>query len=207
MKLTKIFLPLLAFVFLSPFTTIAQTSKDIHKQAHQNLLANKKSVLDKSVINEQIKNEIIGREEAAISGMAGLSPENAAMINDLLEEAKSHYGKKYVWATHGPNTFDCSGFTGYVYKQFGYNIGFGSKNQYLLGTPVDRNKLRPGDLVFFTSPRSGSAVGHVGIVVTVDHENSTFTFIHASVKKGISYQKFEGYYKQRYMGAKRIIND
>ncbi len=104
----------------------------------------------------------------------------------------------------GPNAFDCSGFTSYVYKQFGYKISPASRIQYTDGVNVDRKNLRKGDLVFFTSRSSGKNVGHVGIVVSADNETGKFKFIHASIK-GVKVDECAGYYEGRYVGARRII--
>ncbi len=175
------------------------TSRRAHNAAHQELMAGNKSRIDKSVITDMVSNDIVAREH-----IHGLSAESSKLIDDLLDEGRSHIGKKYVWGSKGPNTFDCSGFTSYVYKQFGYNISPGSRMQYTQGVPVSRNELRKGDLVFFTSPRSGKAVGHVGIVVSADNETGNFKFIHASIR-GVKISDFEGYYVPRYVGAKRII--
>lgn len=184
----------------------AQTPQEIHKQMHSRLLANAKNSIDKSVIEAYIQQELQGKFQDPM--YEGLSDESIAMISDLLDEARSHTGKKYRYGSKGPNTFDCSGFTGYVFNQFGYNIGTSSRGQYLLGDEISRSNLRPGDLVFFTSPRSGKNVGHVGIVVTADHDNQTFTFIHASISNGIKIsESTEPYYVKRYIGAKRIITE
>lgn len=175
------------------------SSRSAHAIAHQQLLAGSKSRIDKSVISDMVGNDVVAREH-----IVGLSTESSKLIDDLLEEGRSHIGKKYVHGAKGPNTFDCSGFTSYVYKQFGFNISPGSRIQYTQGTPVARNELRKGDLVFFTSPRSGKAVGHVGIVVEANNETGDFKFIHASIR-GVKISDFEGYYVPRYVGAKRII--
>ena len=106
----------------------------------------------------------------------------------------------------GPNAFDCSGFTSYVYKQFGYSISPASRIQYTDGVKVDRKHLRKGDLVFFTSRSSGKDVGHVGIVVSADNETGAFKFIHASIR-GVKISECEGYYANRYVGARRIITE
>lgn len=197
----------LALIALGISPVAAQSSKDIHKQRHSELLANAKNSIDKSAIQGYIKQEIEAKEQK-MSPYAGLSDESVVMIGDLLDEARSHQGKKYVYGAKGPNTFDCSGFTSYVYRRFGYELGGSSKGQYGLGESVSRNNLRPGDLVFFTSPRSGKGVGHVGIVVTADNDSQTFTFIHASVTKGIRIsESTESYYVKRYIGARRIINE
>lgn len=174
---------------------------------HNELLANAKNSIDKSALQTYIHQEIEAKENKD-SQFGNLSQESISMISDLLDEAKSHYGKRYAYGSKGPNAFDCSGFTGYVYNQFGYNIGSSSKGQYLLGESVDKKNLRPGDLVFFTSPRSGKGVGHVGIVVTADNENQTFSFIHASTTQGIRIsESTEKFYVNRYIGAKRIITE
>ena len=187
---------------------MGENQKDIHKKMHSQYLANAKNSIDKSAIQSYIQQEIEAKEQHSFENYADLSDESAAMIADMMKEARTHMGKKYVWASKGPNTFDCSGFTGYVYKQFGINIGASSRGQYTLGQSVSKSHLRPGDLVFFTSRSSGSNVGHVGMVVTADNENGTVSFIHASVKKGVTIsQSTEAYYAKRYVGAKRIITE
>jgi cell wall-associated NlpC family hydrolase len=128
------------------------------------------------------------------------------MIDDLLTEAHKYIGTRYVHGAKGPHAFDCSGYTSYIYKQFGYTISPSSRHQYTEGTPVSREELRKGDLVFFTSRSSGKNVGHVGIVVTANNETGEFTFIHASLK-GVKVSECEGYYERRYVGAKRIITE
>ena len=195
-------------LFGSSISMMAQSPKEVHQRMHSQLLADSKNSIDKSAIQDYIKFDIEGRENITTSSFEGLSKESVNMLGDLIKEAKTHLGKRYVYGSKGPNTFDCSGFTSYVYRQFGYNISSSSKAQYTLGEHVSKQHLRTGDLVFFTSPRSGSSVGHVGIVVSADNEKGTFTFIHASVSKGIRVsESTESYYVKRYIGAKRIINE
>ena len=128
------------------------------------------------------------------------------LVENLMSDALSHLGASYRFGSKGPNTFDCSGFTSYVYGQQGTgNIGASSRDQYARNIPVSRNELQPGDLVFFTSPRSGRGVGHVGIVVGVDPVTHNFEFIHASTTKGVKISKStESAYARRYVGARRV---
>lgn len=184
----------------------AQTSakaRAAHDRIHRQQLANAKSRLDKTVISNMLKEDVAKRESAE---EAGLSDESNAMITDLLTEARKHIGKPYVHGAKGPRSFDCSGFSSYVYSQFGYSLSPSSRTQYTQGVSVSRKNLRKGDLVFFTSRRSGKNVGHVGIVVSADNETGNFKFIHASIK-GVKISDFEGYYVGRYIGAKRIITE
>jgi len=77
----------------------------------------------------------------------------------ILNEAYKHLGAKYVWGATGPDTFDCSGFTSYVYNHAaGMNISRTTYTQIDVGQPVSQDQLKPGDLVF---PHAG----HVGIYV------------------------------------------
>lgn len=169
---------------------------------HKEKLANVKSGMDKNVVADMLKKDIALREVEK-----GLSDESLGMLSDIITEANKHLGKKYSYGSKGPKTFDCSGFSSYVYRQFGINLSPASKAQYTQGTSVKKNELRTGDLVFFTSRRSGSGVGHVGIVVSADNETGKFKFIHASVSKGITIDNNTGYYEGRYIGARRIITE
>ncbi|HEX4747171.1 MAG TPA: NlpC/P60 family protein [Gaiellaceae bacterium] len=74
--------------------------------------------------------------------------------------AMQYLGVPYVWGGSSPSTgFDCSGFTMYVYAQVGVSLPHHAASQYQLGTPVPRDQLAPGDLVFF------SGLGHMGMYI------------------------------------------
>ena len=131
---------------------------------------------------------------------------DADLIELIMQEAFSHLGARYRSGGKGPAAFDCSGFTGYVFGQSDYSIGASSRDQYAKNIPVERSQMRRGDLVFFTSPRSGKQVGHVGIVVSVNPANDTFTFIHASTNRGVVVsENTEGYYARRFVGVRRVF--
>ena len=182
----------------------AKTTRSMHSKIHQEQLANvKKSGMDATVIGKMLKEDIDKRESAVLDKM---SSESSKMIDDLLKEANKHIGKPYRSGMKGPKAFDCSGFSSYVYRQFGYSLSPCSRTQYTEGVKVDRKSLRKGDLVFFTSRSSGKNVGHVGIVVSADNATVKFRFIHASIK-GVKIDECQGYYEGRYIGARRIIND
>ena len=127
------------------------------------------------------------------------------IVTDLLEFAMRHQGKPYRHGATGPNAFDCSGFTFYVFKQYGITLPHSAHAQHQLGDGVERGDEQPGDLVFFGGKKnSGGRIGHVGIVVASTDDG--FNFIHASCSRGIMINHSqEKYYKARYRGAKRII--
>ncbi len=159
-----------------------------------------------SAATELVKAPWIHEEEVELDHESRIE----AIVDELKNIAARYLGRRYVWGATGPNTFDCSGFTSYVFRQAGIQLNRTSQMQYRQGTPVQKHELKPGDLMFFSSSRTGrGVVGHVGMVVEVDNDGKNVTFIHASTSKGITYQRFpdDGYFNRRYIGAKRVLNE
>lgn len=121
--------------------------------------------------------------------------------NSIVAVAKTKLGQKYVWGSCGKGgTFDCSGFTKYVYEKNGIDIPRTSINQSKYGKFVKRSELKKGDLIFFdTSKSKRGYVNHVGIYVG---DNK---FIHASSakKKVVITSLDKTFYSMRYLGARR----
>ncbi len=117
--------------------------------------------------------------------------------------ARSQLGKHYVWGAIGPKTFDCSGFTSYVYRKAGLNIPRTSRNQSKYGTRISRRNLKPGDLIFFdTSHAHRGYVNHVGIYLGNDR------FIHASsARRRVTITSLnKAFYSRRFKWGRRITN-
>ena len=128
-----------------------------------------------------------------------------AKADDLLAFADRFLGTKYLLGANGPNRFDCSGFTSYVFRHFGYNLARRASHQINNGEKVSKNNVRPGDLVFFNGRAINGRIGHVGIIYDVK-DNGTFTFIHASIHGVRHNNSTDDYYARRYMGACRILS-
>ncbi len=195
---------LLTMCLMCGMTQIATAkTPSAHAKAHQQQLAAAKNIgLDKATITRMVEEDIAARENSK-----AISAATNELLNDLLSEARSHMGKRYSRGSKGPNAFDCSGFSSYVYRQFGYSLSPSSRDQYNQGEKVDRKELRKGDLVFFKGRSTKGGVGHVGIVVDAD-EKGNFTFIHAATSKGITVSNCnEPYYASRFVGGKRVINE
>lgn len=90
------------------------------------------------------------------------SQSSSASFSALYAEAKKHLGKPYTWGARGPSTFDCSGFTSYVFNQVGLSLSGNSATQYANSTKISESQAQPGDLVFFNY---GSGIAHVGIYI------------------------------------------
>lgn len=133
--------------------------------------------------------------------------ERSEIIEELLDYAESFLGTGYRRGGKTPNGFDCSGFTGYVFKEFGYNLNSDSRSQFLQGEIIENTgEAEPGDLVFFSGSRGGTTIGHVGIVVESHPLTGELLFIHSAVGGGIKIDSsFAPYYANRFKGLRRII--
>jgi len=131
---------------------------------------------------------------------------------EIVEYAKKFLNVPYVYGGATPKGFDCSGFTMYVYKNFGISMKHGAQAQAKLGTTINANKnsssslkqnLKPGDLVFFLDYETMDEIGHCGIYI------GDGKFIHASSGSGycvkINSLLPGEYYNTRYCGARRVI--
>ncbi len=118
----------------------------------------------------------------------------------IVAYAKTFLGYRYVYATNGPNTFDCSGFVQYVYKHFGYSLSRSSGTQANDGVAVSKSNLQPGDVLIFRDT-SNTRIGHVGIYIGGNQ------FIHASNSRtGVIISSLStSAYQKRYVGARRIL--
>ncbi|WP_302653058.1 NlpC/P60 family protein [uncultured Clostridium sp.] len=93
---------------------------------------------------------------------------------DIVNYAYNFLGRPYVWGAVGPDTFDCSGFTSYVYRHCaGIEITRTTYTQINVGVPVSYNNMQPGDLVFtYNNEHVGIYVGG-GMYINATYPGST----------------------------------
>ncbi|HIM94042.1 MAG TPA: NlpC/P60 family protein [Campylobacterales bacterium] len=131
--------------------------------------------------------------------------EEISKESEIISTAIAFLDIPYIWAANGPTSFDCSGFTKYVFKEHGLTIPRYSGHQAKVGTKVTYAELKVGDLVFFdTDKKYKKKVNHVGIYIG---DNK---FIHASsAKKKVVITSFKKkrFYKKRFLWGQRIIKD
>ena len=141
--------------------------------------------------------------------MQNAPPASRELVDELLDYAKTFIGVPYSLGASGPERFDCSGFTSYVFREFGYYLPHNSVMQSQQSIAVESfSDLRKGDLVFFGSRGNIREIGHVGIVVDVDLNRGMFSFIHASSSNGVEIQRSTSpYFMMRYMGAGRVLKE
>ena len=130
--------------------------------------------------------------------------ETTIKSTDIVAYAKKYLGYKYVYGGDGSNgTFDCSGFTMYVYKHFGIKLPHAASKQYKCGKGTQITKysdLQVGDIVFLTDYETGVGIGHCGIYLGNDN------FIHASTTcYAVEISSFKTIYKGRFYSGLRLI--
>ena len=119
----------------------------------------------------------------------------AARYGHVVGIALQYLGVPYVWGGSSPSTgFDCSGFIMYVFAQIGVYLPHHAASQFAYGTPVSREQLEPGDLVFF------DGLGHAGVYIGGGQ------FVHAphtgDVVKISSI--YESWYSATWVGGRRL---
>lgn len=119
----------------------------------------------------------------------------------LMQAAEPYLGVRYRFGGTTTKGIDCSGFTRAVYEKLNLKLPRNSKEQAQLGSPVSRENLKAGDLVFFDIRRRG-VISHVGIYVGKN------TIVHASRHSGVTLSSLdEDYYDKYYYSARRVLSD
>jgi cell wall-associated NlpC family hydrolase len=119
----------------------------------------------------------------------------------IVQHAIHNLGRTYKWSGDSPSTgFDCSGLIVYTYQKVDIYIPRTVKAQFSSGKPVNKKKLKPGDLVFFKNPTAQN-VYHVGIFIDKN------TFVHAPGQgKPVSYGYLTNpYFKKYYIGSRTYL--
>mgnify|MGYP000929603270 CR=1 FL=1 len=165
------------------------------------------NIITPDLKNGWIKSDRVGLQ-IDLSQPVSRSGTRRHIFSDIKEVASKYLGKPYRYATSGPNSFDCSGFTYYIlntyYSEYlakkGIKLPRSSRAQATVGVYVNRSELQKGDLVFFNNGTS-STISHVGIYI------GDKQFVHASsgrnMKVMISPLNY-GTYNSRYSTARRL---
>jgi len=133
-------------------------------------------------------------------GTIPVAPGTPAVFDSyaLTSTALSFRGAPYRNGGGDPAGFDCSGFTQFVFSQYGIALPRSVKEQFQVGRAVKPNEVAPGDLLFFSTTEPGAS--HVGIAVGGDE------FVHAPSSKGVVRveRMSQSYWSQRFVGARRV---
>ena len=172
-KFDKEFLSVAERSLVEPQLAILESSSSITdlQSAISQLRSIRDNQLKSPTVVEEINNsieaakvnleELQAQEEAANKpSIPNRGPGSSASGNAIVDFAYGYIGAPYVYGATGPSSFDCSGFTSFVFRNAaGIDITRTTYTQIGVGTPVSYGELQPGDLVFTYG------LDHVGIYV------------------------------------------
>lgn len=161
----------------------------------------------------QLYNKILYGESAADTIAEKTAGESAfPFIDKLINLGRTFLGKPYRYRGPSPWPMDCSGYVSYLYSKFDIKLPRGAAAQSQYTNPIEREDVRPGDLLFFKGRNARSnRIGHVALVVSVDEDD--ITMMHSRNSRGIVIEKLNrsAYFSRRLVsygrvpGAKRVI--
>jgi cell wall-associated NlpC family hydrolase len=120
-----------------------------------------------------------------------------AEANRVVKTAVAQIGDGYAWGGTGPDAFDCSGLTAYAFARADVALPHNSQGQAAMGSPVDRDDIRAGDLVFFST--AGPGASHVGIAT------GATTVVSATNSGVMEHSISDAYWGASYVSARRLL--
>ena len=123
----------------------------------------------------------------------------------IISKAVSLIGTPYKYGGTTPSGFDCSGFITYLYKGDVPGLPRISRNMALFGTLVNKINTQPGDLMFFATGRSSTAITHVAVYIG---DNTIIHAVSAGPETGVIVTGLDTtYWKKHYTGAVRVLEE
>ena len=169
---------------------VAQEEPQVEEVIEENEIEN-----ETSVVYEEPEPEEVVVEEPQVE-----APPASSRGEEVVATAKGYLGYDYVYGGSGPYSFDCSGFTMYIFGLYGVELGHGATMQSNEGYYVSRSDLMPGDIVIFRD-WDNEDIGHCGIYIGGGE------FIHAAnPSRGVVIDTLDsGYYYERYICGRRVL--
>jgi lipoprotein Spr len=145
-----------------------------------------------SLINDNNDSDIIIQNE-----------DSNYLIDQLINTASDNLGVGYRGGGTSKSGFDCSGLMYSTFKKFDITLPRSSYEMAEVGTPIDLNKAKKGDLIFFIN-RGQHRINHVGMIVEVNGDE--VKFIHSSTQSGVIISSLkESYYDRTFKQINRVI--
>lgn len=190
----------LGFLDYGDEVTLLEQNGDWYKINFENKTGYIKNTLFE-IIDSTVSSRSLTEERQDVQGENVIHSENAS---EVVSYAKQYLGYPYIVGGKTPATgFDCSGFTRYIFLNFGYSLGSTAASQTDIGIVISRENLEPGDLILFLNEEK-TGIGHTGIYI------GNGEFIHsANPQRGVVIDNLNtnSYYSERFVSARKIVNN
>lgn len=143
------------------------------------------------------KSEIV---ETAIEPIVITIDNQIDLVSNIIRNGEKYIGTPYVYGASPTTTteFDCSSFVQRIFGESGITLPRTSASQSNLGSPIKREDMQKGDLVFFDVNKTGR-ISHVAIYIDKN------TLLHSTTSQGVNYTPFLTYWQTKYVSSSRII--
>lgn len=209
-----ILLILTVFTACKPTSTII-TSKDVAVKKGvytepilaKNSLAIKKKIQkelsNRQLVQSPIKNKPSGLNDQNETDIIIENEDSNYLVDQLINSASDNLGANYRSGGTTNAGFDCSGLMYSTFKKFDITLPRSSYQMAEIGTPIEIEKAKKGDLIFFIN-RGQKRINHVGMIVAVDGDE--VKFIHSSSQSGVIISSLkESYYERTFKQINRVI--
>lgn len=130
--------------------------------------------------------------------------DSSYLVEQLINAATDNLGARYRSGGSSPEGFDCSGFIFYTFSKFDIILPRSSNEMSNLGTVLNSNEIKKGDLIFFRT-NGRKVINHVGMVVEVLEDE--IKFIHSATSKGVIISSTkEPYYNRTFAQVNRVYS-
>ncbi|MGI6188942.1 MAG: hypothetical protein GX041_08685 [Clostridiales bacterium] len=156
------------------------------------------------IVGKNTRAKLFSSNASSGNGSVSRGDSDTGLVDSIIAYAQKYLGAPYKYGAAGPDAFDCSGFTSYIFKHFGISLLRSAKDQgYNDNFPkLSRQELKKGDLVFFDTISDNDYSDHVGIYI------GDGKFIHASSSNS-KYVRIDtldsGYYQRTFVWGRRIL--
>ncbi len=151
-----------------------------------------KDIKNRLSTNENLEDFIVNTDDSSY------------LVEQLINAASANLGARYRSGGSSPEGFDCSGLMFFTFSKFDIILPRSSNEMSNLGTLINLNEVRKGDLIFFKT-NGRKIINHVGMVVEILEDE--IKFIHSATSKGVIISSTkETYYKRTFTQVNRIYS-
>jgi lipoprotein Spr len=151
-----------------------------------------KDIKNRLSTNENLEDFIVNTDDSSY------------LVEQLINAASANLGARYRSGGSSPEGFDCSGLMFFTFSKFDIILPRSSNEMSNLGTVINLNEVRKGDLIFFKT-NGRKIINHVGMVVEILEDE--IKFIHSATSKGVIISSTkETYYKRTFTQVNRIYS-